>query len=352
MTSPQPRTSRSLHFGLFLLASLWIIVANRVADAAAQGITNSLPINALTPLLSPLFLLFLLVLGLAAISRLHTHKATLRSISGLPQRATSAQEFQRGLALGWAITLVAVLPLVFTGALHLEFWLGPRNWLPTAVSLAVIAIGTLAAEIAFRGYLYARLNAAVGTTLATLGISFLYASATLIHPNCTFFSFVVAFFASVLLCIAWQRTHALWLGWGLHFGWAATTAILLGLPTAGDASLPTLLTTSTSGPDWLSGGVYGPDASLPMLAVRLLAIVALYRISRNYAWAYTHPEIVSAGYAMDIAPPAAHTAMENAAAAAPAPLVQILGTTPTAASTLPVIDDHLRAARDTDSAPE
>ena len=33
---------------------------------------------------------------------------------------------------------------------------------------------------------------------------------------------------------------------------------------------------------------------------------------------------------MDIAPPAAHTAMENAAAAAPAPLVQILSTTPTA----------------------
>lgn len=352
MTSSQPRNSRSLHFSLFVLACLWIIVANRIADAAAQGITSSLPINAFTPLLSPLFLLFLLALGLAAIARLHSHNLTLHSLFSLPQRPTSAQEFQRGLALGWAITLVAVLPLMFTGALHPEFWLGPHNWLPTAVSLAVIALGTLAAEVAFRGYLYARLTAAVGTTLATLGVSFLYASATLIHPNCTFFSFIVAFFASLLLCVAWQRTHALWLGWGLHFGWAATTALLLGLPTAGDASLPTLLTTSTSGPDWLSGGVYGPDASLPTLLVRLLAIIVLYRISRDYAWSYTHPEIVSAGYAMDIAPPAAHTAMENAAAAAPAPLVQILGATPTAASTLPVIDDHLRSTREPGSAPE
>jgi hypothetical protein len=31
------------------------------------------------------------------------------------------------------------------------------------------------------------------------------------------------------------------------------------------------------------------------------------------------------------------------AAAAPAPLVQILSTTPTASSTMPVIDQHLRA---------
>ena len=44
---------------------------------------------------------------------------------------------------------------------------------------------------------------------------------------------------------------------------------------------------------------------------------------------------------MDIAPPAAHTAMETAAATAPAPLVQILGSTPTAASTNPVIEQHL-----------
>ncbi|QMV17474.1 CPBP family intramembrane metalloprotease [Granulicella sp. 5B5] len=341
---------RSLNFGLFVLAGLWVIAANRLADSAAQGIIASLPINPIAPLLAPAFLLFLLVLGFNAISRLHTHTGSLLAITGLPKRPTQGEEFQRGIALGWAITLIAVLPMMLIGALHPEFWLGPRNWFPTVVSLATIAIGTLAAEVAFRGYLYSRLTAAIGTVAATLVVSFIYAITSLLHPNSTGLSMTVAFFTSILLCIAWQRTHGLWIGWGLHFGWAATTAILLGLPTAGDASLPTLLTTSTSGPDWLSGGAYGPDAAFFTLIVRVFAIIALYRITRDYAWNYTHRPIVSAGYPMDIPPPAAHTAMEQAAA--PAPLVQILASTPANPSTMPVIEEHLRSTQPPDSPTE
>ena len=67
-------------------------------------------------------------------------------------------------------------------------------------------------------------------------------------------------------------------------------------------------------------------------------MVALYRITGEYAWAYTHPPIVAGGYPMDVAPPAAHIAME---AVAPAPLGQILGATSTSPSTAPSIAQHL-----------
>ena len=58
------------------------------------------------------------------------------------------------------------------------------------------------------------------------------------------------------------------------------------------------------------------------------AIAVLVRASRDWSWEYNHRPIVSGGYPMDVAPPAAHTAMEQAAVAKPPALVQILPTTP------------------------
>jgi hypothetical protein len=74
---------------------------------------------------------------------------------------------------------------------------------------------------------------------------------------------------------------------------------------------------------WLTGGVYGPDGALFTAIVFFVTMAVLYRVTRNYAWNYTHQPIVPAGYPMDIPPPAAHTAMEEAAAAAKPTLVQI-----------------------------
>jgi hypothetical protein len=124
--------------------------------------------------------------------------------------------------------------------------------------------------------------------------------------------------------------------------------VLLGLPIAGDGNYSSLVTTTASGPAWFSGGYYGPEGSALSLVMVLAALGVLYRITRDYAWEYTHPPIVPMGYPVTIAPPAAHTAMEDAAAAQPAPLVQILSTTPTRSSTLPAVDEHLRTTAGND----
>jgi hypothetical protein len=70
----------------------------------------------------------------------------------------------------------------------------------------------------------------------------------------------------------------------------------------------------------------------------------LYRITRDFAWNYTHRPIMPAGYAVTIAPPAAHAAMEEAAVKAPA-LVQILPVTPQGISGPPDVPPPPKADR-------
>ena len=346
---PNPlHPSRARHFALFLLGCVWVFLSTRLAATGSQGITTRFDLPSLQPLLEQALWLFLLLAGFTALARLTLRDSNLRSANALPARSSTREEFLRGVALGWALILVAVLPMALAGALHPQFWYAGRAWGLTLLSIATLLIGSLAIEIALRGFLFQRLIAAFGPVVAAILLSLFAAVAAAFRPNVTALAVAVAFVLNLVLCTAYLRTHALWLGWGLRFAWIAATAVLLGLPIAGDVSLTSVVATSVTGPVWLTGGAYGPDAAALTLLVLMLGLFPLFRITRDYAWHYTHPEIVPEGIPVVIAPPAAHTAMENAAAAAPAPLVQILSNTPAAPSTLPAVEEHLRSTRSSD----
>jgi hypothetical protein len=213
--------------------------------------------------------------------------------------------------------------MVIGGALHPQFFGKAPAWGGAAVSVASLVLAALVSEVAFRGFLFRRLIDATGTGIAMVLLSVIYALIGALGPNGTSLSFVVTIIAGVLFSMAYLRTHALWLGWGMHFAWAAVTAVVLGLPVGGLASYSTVVQTDTNGPLWLTGGAFGPDGALFTAIVLFVAMAAVYRATRNYAWNYTHPEIVPGGHPMDVPPPPAHTAMEQAEAAKTATLVQI-----------------------------
>ena len=337
----RPVQPRPYRLTLFLAGVLWIIAASSFAERGAQGIVTRLNLPAFYELLHQAFLLFLLLWGFSLIHRLATRSnGDLRFTNALPTRPTAREEWQRGAALGWGILLVALLPMMLTGTLHPGFYLQPHNWSLALLSIATLALSTLALEVTFRGFIFARLIDTIGSTAATILLSMAYAFFSGYRPNSTGLSMVVTFFLGILFSLAYLRTRALWLGWGLHFAWNVSMAVLFGLPLAGYETYNNLVLTSVTGPDWLTGGAYGPEGALLTILVLISATFVLEHITRTYAWNYTHAPIVAAGIPWDITPPPAHTAME--AATAPTPLVQILTTTSTTTSTNPLIDDHLR----------
>ena len=340
---------RPLQLALFFVGCLWLFASTRAAAFLAQGVFFFGNFPDIASLTEHLLLLLFLLAGFSLLSWTAIRNGNLRVVNALPRRTTSGQEWLRGAALGWAMLLVAVLPIMLAGDLHPGFWLQPHAWMLAAISLVTLAISTLTLEVAFRGFLFTRLIAAIHPVAATALMATLYAIVFSYRDNANFWSMLVTLLMGILLSIAYLRTHALWLGWGLHFAWSATTALVFGLPVAGNLAFSGVIATNVSGRDWFTGGAYGPEGALLTLFIVLAAIPVLYRITRDYAWEYTHPPIIAAGYPMDIAPPAAHTAME--AAAAPAPLVQILSTTSTTASTLPVIEEHLRGASNSSDTP-
>ncbi len=311
---------RSMDFALFAIGLLWLLAARAGAGSAAQGIAGLIRLDVLRPLLDQGFLLILLLTGFTTLNWLATRNGSVRQSNALPWRATAAVEWQKGAAFGWALLLIAILPMAVAGDLHPQFWLAGRAWGLALLALCTLFIGALATEIAFRGFLFRRLIAAVGPVLASLLMSLVYAFILTSPVNNTAFSFAVAFVGGLLFSIAYLRTHALWLGWGLRFGWLASMGVLFGLPLSGSVDFASVVATDSTGRIWLTGGAYGPEGAALTGLVLLAGAAALFPLTREYAWEYTHAPIVSGGYPMDVAPPAAHTAME---AAVGSTLVQI-----------------------------
>ncbi len=315
---------------LFLGGGVWVIAARGLAVRAANGLTIRFNLSLLNDLIQQAFLLFLLLWGFATLSWMATRPSTreedgrgygLRAGNALPSRATTGEEWMRGAAIGWGMVLAALVPMVLTGSLHPQFDFSWENLGSAGVSLLTLALLTLTVEIVFRGFLFMEMIAATSSGFATFFLSFLYAALGSLRPDATLFSVLNTFLFGILLCTCYLRTRALWIGWGVHFGWNAVLAVLFGIPLSGDVSYSNLVFTSATGPQWLTGGAYGPEAGMLTGAVLLVSIVVVLRVTRHYAWEYTYSPPAPGGYPMDTTAPVEHNP-------SPASLVQILASSP------------------------
>ncbi len=327
-STPPPRPSRILDLTLAVAAVCWFLAARELSARSASGIAQRLDFLALGFVLKPMFLLFLLLVGFSMLDLVGRRRSSTRDLLGLSQRPTARKEFGIGAAVGWAAAILAILPIALFGRLQIQLWTEPRAFLYAVLTLLGAALATLALEITFRGYAFRRLIDAVGPTAATLAGSLLYGLVFAFSPGATGYSVLVVALLGLLLSLGWLRTHALWLSWALNFAWTVSLGLLFGLPTSGSTELASIIQTTAYGHHALTGGTFGPEAATFTGILFILAVPVLLRLTRDFAWNYTHRRIVSAGYPMDVAPPPAHDAMAAQAPSAPPPLVQILPSTP------------------------
>jgi hypothetical protein len=309
---------------MFVVAVGWYFWARQLAASAANGLALRYDLGDVRGAMAAAFELFLVVVGLALLRAVERRKAPLRMAIGLPRRRTSGEEWATGAAIGWGMAVAAVLPMAIARTLNVRVWATPRGFELFGLSLLTLGIATLAKDLGVHGYAFQRLVDAMGPVRATIAMAALSAAYTILSANVSGTAIAVSIAMSVLVSLCWLRTHAVWLLWGLHFAWAASTAMLFGLPLAGSAEYSTVIETRAIGPEWLTGGGYGPAGAMLSIFVVLAGIAVLVRATDDYAWEYTRAPIIPAGYDVTVLPPAAHVAMEEAAKAAPVNLVQIL----------------------------
>lgn len=151
-------------------------------------------------------------------------------------------------ALSVPVILTLLLPMVFVG-----YW----------------------EEIVFRGYLLQNMRDGMGMNLAIVVSCLLYGLVHAANPNASVLSSAIIVLFGYLRIYGYLATGLLWLSIGMHIGWNFFQAPIFGYAASGEAAPQTLLAHSVSGPDWLTGGLFGPEASvltIPVLAAALLVM--------------------------------------------------------------------------------
>lgn len=315
---PQAADIRRRSAFLFLLCAGWIFFSLLLAHRAS---------NEVPALWADLFrqgaTAALLFAGFHLIASRGVHDLRPLSSVGFVRRPGIAQEFGRGAALGWGIGLALILPAVMTGWLRLSFDFSQATLLRAAISLATLIAFVLATQMIVSGLPVRLLVRAVGSTAATVAVLFLVFVTTVLSRQGEGSSALFAAVAVALFCAAFLRTRALWFSLGVQLAWTITLAMLFGAPSVYLPVTSSVIRADIGGSTALTGSIFGPEASFFALPVLLVALMVLYRLTRDYAWHYTWQPIEGAGHAVVIAPPAEHVLEEQRAAAAAPSLVQI-----------------------------
>lgn len=177
---------------------------------------------------------------------------------------------------------------------------------PPVVLLPILAIAIVSGvteEIVFRGIIFRILERWLGSGIALVLSALIFGLLHLSNPNATLLAgLAIALEAGVMLAAIYMLTRRLWAAIGVHAAWNFAQGGIFGIPISGLAA-DGLLRPRIAGPDLLTGGDFGAEASLPAIVIATTFGVALlwrcYRRDRFIAPSWRRDQRV------DVAPVAA-----------------------------------------------
>jgi membrane protease YdiL (CAAX protease family) len=181
-----------------------------------------------------------------------------------------------GLLLGFGFISLIILIMWLTGCYHVS---GIRS---VSVLLPVVYMAVQAGiveEIVSRGIIFRIAEEGMGTWLSVLFSAFLFGLGHIANPNATLISSVsIAITAGVILAMLYVITRQLWIPIGLHIGWNFTLGGIYGAPVSG-LNFDGILNATFSGPEWMTGGAFGPEASV--ITVIVFVIFGAFLIRKS-----------------------------------------------------------------------
>ncbi len=205
------------------------------------------------------------------------YKLAIRHLGEHPRDDLRLADAPKGLGIGLAFGAILFAAVVGVAAIADVYNIigegGTSELTKALVSVAIVP--AFMEELLFRGILFRWLEEFGGSWFALALTAALFGLAHLFNPNATALSsFAIALEAGVLLGGAYMLTRNLWMAIGLHASWNFTQGWIFDVPVSG-TDQHGMVEAQLSGPELLSGGAFGLEASLIAMILATAAGVML-----------------------------------------------------------------------------
>ena len=185
-------------------------------------------------------------------------------------------ELLAGLAIGALLFSLVVAVIALLGGYQV---VGTR---PASVLYPIIGLSIVSGvteEIMLRGLFFRIIENWLGSWVALALSAALFGALHLGNPNATLVAGgAIAIEAGVMLAAIYMVTRRLWAAIGLHAAWNFTQGGVFGIPVSG-FDVQGLLVPRIAGPELLTGGDFGAEASLPAMLICTAFGIALLVIA-------------------------------------------------------------------------
>jgi membrane protease YdiL (CAAX protease family) len=195
---------------------------------------------------------------------------------GLESQAARPALLARGFLFG---ALAIGVPILMLVALRWLRWApGPRtSWLAATARVSMLLLpAAFYEELATRGYIFAALRDAISAPFALVVTSLGFGLLHLRNPGSSVESIALVILAGFFLGGVLLATRSLYAAWMAHLAWNWTMAVLFHTAVSGIPLDSPDYRYVDAGPDWATGGAWGPEGGALAGLGMLGGLVYLY----------------------------------------------------------------------------
>ncbi|CAD0003945.1 CPBP family intramembrane glutamic endopeptidase [Flavobacterium salmonis] len=175
-----------------------------------------------------------------------------------------------GISVGFILQSLTILVIYLNGSYSVAA-VNPVSFI--LIPFAIMFTVAIIEEILVRGIIFRVLEEKLGSHISLTISSVLFGVFHLANPHGTLLSGICITTAGFLFGAAYIYSRSLWLPIALHFAWNFTQSGIFGAITSGNEKTNSLLESKIQGPEYITGGEFGPEGSIQAIAFCVVATI-------------------------------------------------------------------------------